>query len=75
MDSPTPSEMDALSALALDMRWSWEHGADDLWKKLDADLWEVTRNPWLVLQSASQERVRQVLADPAMRQTFGKLVA
>jgi glycogen phosphorylase len=37
--------VDALAALALDMRWSWNHEADKLWERLDPSLWELTHNP------------------------------
>jgi starch phosphorylase len=26
---------DSLAELALDMRWSWNHGADKIWRLLD----------------------------------------
>ncbi len=33
---PTDIEgFDALVELTLDMRWSWDHGADEIWRKLD----------------------------------------
>ncbi|MFN2396233.1 MAG: DUF3417 domain-containing protein [Bacteroidales bacterium] len=28
-------EVNALSELALDMRWSWDHAADEVWSQLD----------------------------------------
>lgn len=37
---------DSLAELALDLRWSWNHGADHLWEQLDPELWALTRNPW-----------------------------
>ena len=43
--------IDALAELALDMRWSWNHATDELWKQLDPALWELTHNPWIVLQT------------------------
>ena len=43
-----------IAELALDLRWSWNHATDDLWRDLDADLWEATRNPWLIVQSVSR---------------------
>ena len=43
---------DSLVELALDMRWSWNHGTDDLWHRLDPELWGLTQNPWVVLQAA-----------------------
>ncbi len=60
---------DALAELALDMRWSWNHLTDDVWRQLDPTLWESTHNPWVVLQTASRERIARVLADPQFRRS------
>ena len=38
--------MDDLIDLALDLRWSWDHQADDIWRPLAPELWDLTRNPW-----------------------------
>ncbi|MGD1278720.1 MAG: alpha-glucan family phosphorylase [Tepidisphaeraceae bacterium] len=53
----------ALRELALDMRWSWNHAADDLWRRLDPGLWESTHNPWVVLQTVSRDKLKIALAD------------
>jgi starch phosphorylase len=45
--------MDPLARLALDMRWSWDHGADQVWRQFDPALWDLTHNPWVVLQTVS----------------------
>jgi len=47
--APFPS----LAALALDLRWSWNHAADEVWRHLDAVLWDLTHHPYDVLQTAS----------------------
>lgn len=57
----------ALAELALDMRWSWSHYADGVWRKLDPELWELTQNPWAILQTTSREKLEQILADPDFR--------
>ena len=44
---------DALTDLALDLRWSFNHSADQLWERLDPELWELTHNPWVLLQTVS----------------------
>ena len=59
--------MSALTELALDLRCAWDHGADQLWRRLDADLWELTRNPWTVLQTVSAQSISQALGDQAFR--------
>jgi starch phosphorylase len=41
-ESPGP---DALADLALDLRWSFNHAADEIWQRLDPELWELTHNP------------------------------
>jgi glycogen phosphorylase len=56
-----------LAELALDLRWAWNDTTDGLWRALDPGLWELTRNPWVVLQTASRDRLKSVLADPTLR--------
>jgi starch phosphorylase len=62
-----PDELNPLNDLALDVRWTWNHGSDQLWRIIDPRTWEVTRNPWWILQSISQERLIQVTDDPEFR--------
>ncbi len=65
---------DALAGLALDMRSSWNHGADEVWRQLDPALWAMTRNPWVVLQTVSREKLQHVLADQGFRKKVDDLV-
>ena len=65
---------DLLGELALDMRWSWNHAADEIWARLDPDLWGLTYNPWLVLQTVSRSRLQQALADPVFKRKVDDLV-
>src|SRR5664279_1055717 len=65
---PTEVEgFDSLAELALDVHWSWNHATDGLWRTLDPVLWDLTQNPWVVLQTASQDQLERALADPAFR--------
>ena len=65
---------DSLAELALDMRWSWNHATDDMWRQLDPELWEITQNPWVVLQTVSRDRIEHVLGDPVFRKQVDDLV-
>jgi len=65
---------DSLEELALDMRWSWNHATDEVWRKLDPELWEATHNPWVVLQTVSRDQIERVLADPVFRKDVDGLV-
>ena len=72
-----PTEVEGfgpLAELALDMRWSWSHYADDVWRQLDPALWELTQNPWAVLQTVSRDKLQHMLADPAFRKKVDALV-
>jgi len=74
-DSPTQVEgTDDLKELALDMRWSWDHGADELWKHLEPELWELTRSPWVVLQTASAAKLQELTRDVSLRDKVQALV-
>ena len=81
LHSSLPSETqasDALTRLALDMSWSWNHSADEIWKRLDPELWELTGNPWLIVQSMSKQKLetlkREFLTDTAFRQRVEQLL-
>ena len=65
---------DSLAELALDMRWSWNHATDGVWRTLDPILWELTQNPWVVLQTVSRDQLERVLADPAFRKSVDDLL-
>jgi len=65
---------DAISELALDLRWTWNHSTDELWRELDPDLWEATQNPWLILQSVSHEKLERVLSDPRFTDRVDELL-
>ena len=72
---PTEVEgFDSLAELALDMRWSWNHATDGVWRTLDPILWELTQNPWVVLQTVSRDQLERVLADPAFRKNIDDLL-
>ena len=65
---------DSLSELALNLRWSWNHSTDEVWRQLDPKLWDITNNPWVVLQTASSDKIKEVLGDPAFRKRVDGLI-
>ena len=36
---------ESLAELALDLHFSWNHSADEIWKQIDPELWKLTHNP------------------------------
>ena len=72
---PTEVEgFDSLAELALDLRWTWNHATDEVWRQLDPKLWNLTHNPWVVLQTVSRDQIELLMADAAFRKTVDKLV-
>ena len=52
-----------LAELALDLRNTWDHTTDQIWESLDPELWSLTRNPWLVLQTVSRTKLKKLATD------------
>jgi len=62
---PLPQPLTRLSALAIDLHWSWNHAGDAVWKRLDESLWERTQNPWLLLRHVPYERLEHLAGEAA----------
>lgn len=67
LNRPLPAGLQALTELSLDLSWNWNQTGDHLWKRLDAELWERTRNPYLILQSVSQNRLEEAAQDTELK--------
>ncbi len=58
-----PASLKGLTSLALDLRWNWNHSADELWQMVDPELWQDTGDPWLILETISRKRLETLAAD------------
>jgi len=72
---PLPQGLEGLAELALDLRWSWNHTADKLWNYIDSELWSMTSNPWLMLQTVKTNRLKALATDSTFQGLMDKLVA
>ncbi|MDD1611694.1 MAG: DUF3417 domain-containing protein, partial [Methylococcaceae bacterium] len=68
-------KLDGLAELAGDCSFTWAHGADEIWCELDAQLWKLTRNPWLVLQSVSHAHLQRLSENPDFCQKLHSTVS
>jgi starch phosphorylase len=68
------SGVESLTELALDLRWAWNHSADELWAELEPELWALTHNPWVVLQTVARARLEAFLARPEYRRRLETLL-
>jgi starch phosphorylase len=62
--STLPEPLRRLSELAYNIRWSWDHEAIELFRRLDRDLWEETHhNPVKMLGTLNQSRLNALARD------------
>ena len=71
---PYPELPENLAELALDLRNCWDHTTHSVWSKIDPELWALTHNPWLVLQTASRTRIEELNAEPKFRTEVSDLL-
>ncbi|HVB80673.1 MAG TPA: alpha-glucan family phosphorylase [Candidatus Binataceae bacterium] len=69
-----PKAMKPLVNLALDLRNCWDHTTDPLWSRIDPELWSLTHNPWVVLQTASRTKLKALASDPEFGQRVRDLL-
>jgi len=58
-----PTGLEGLHELALDLRWTWSHAGDALWRALSAEAWARFRNPWLVLHDVPRPTLERLAGD------------
>ena len=54
---------EVLRSLAFDLGIRWSQANEDIWRELNAEVWEMTHNPCLVLNAVSREKIDQHLAE------------
>lgn len=74
MKRKLPSMLEKLTDIATDVRWTWSHGGDALWRTMDPDTWVHTRNPYVVLQNLSQQRLEALANDESFIERLQKVV-
>jgi starch phosphorylase len=61
-----PPSLERLRPLAYNLRWAWDHGTIELFRRLDSDLWESTgHNPVSMLGTISQAQLNAAAKDEA----------
>jgi len=73
---PLPSRIDRLSELAVDLWWSWNKSARQVFRGLDYPLWRATaHNPVRMLRMIPQERLERAATDPDFLARYDKATA
>ncbi|HUN64202.1 MAG TPA: alpha-glucan family phosphorylase [Candidatus Sulfotelmatobacter sp.] len=62
-----PEALKPLLPIAYNLRWSWDHAAIDLFRRLERDLWETAgHNPIAVLGSVEQSVLEAAASDESL---------
>jgi starch phosphorylase len=73
---PTPDGLARLPELALNLWWSWNSEARDLFRRLDTTVWRQTHhNPVRLLQEIAPDRLTSAAADPEIRRLYEQVMA
>ena len=73
--APLPDRIHRLHELALDLWWSWDVRARQVFRRLDYELWRATaHNPVKMLQTISAERLAAAAAEPEYLQAYDEAI-
>ncbi|HWR49560.1 MAG TPA: alpha-glucan family phosphorylase [Bryobacteraceae bacterium] len=71
-----PPRIEALREIAYNIRWAWNHGAIELFRRLDRDLWETAyHNPVLMLGTIAEEKLDHAAGDDAFLAHLDRVAA
>lgn len=74
--TPIPQRIARLRDLAYNLWWAWHPEAQDLFRLIDADLWElIYHNPVAFLREVRQRRYTDVVADPTYLKKFDAVLS
>lgn len=74
--TPIPDRITRLQDLAYNLWWAWHPEAQDLFRQIDPELWElVYHNPVNFLREVRQMRLEAVASDAAYLQQFDAVMA
>jgi len=68
------ADQEPLVELALDLRNCWDHTTDPVWSSIEPELWSLTHNPWVVLQTAARTKLKALASDPEFSARVRELV-
>jgi len=70
-----PDRIQGLARLAMNLWWSWQLDARDLFRSIDANLWHRTRhNPLELLQRVEPARLQDSARDPAFLASYDRVM-
>ena len=69
--TPIPERIARLRELAYNLWWTWHSEAQDLYRQIDPDLWELDyHNPVDFLRDVRQRKLEEAAASPAYLKSY-----
>ncbi|WP_202921762.1 DUF3417 domain-containing protein [Anatilimnocola aggregata] len=72
LDRTLPPELLELADLSMDLRWMGSQLAGQIWARLDAETWERTKNPYIILLNAPQKRLEEAARDEELKRQLNQ---
>lgn len=73
--APLPARIHRLHELALDLWWSWDKRAREVFRRLNYELWRSTaHNPVRMLQGITAEQLAAAAIDPAFLKAYDQAI-
>src|SRR5215218_9030762 len=73
--APLPNRLHRLHELAIDLWWSWDDRARQVFRQLDYQSWRGTaHNPVQMLQRITAERLASAAADPDFLKAYDEAI-
>jgi starch phosphorylase len=73
--TPVPERIARLRDLAYNLWWAWHPEAQDLFRQIDADLWElVYHNPVSFMREVRERRLEEVASNPTYLTQFDQVM-
>ncbi|MGM0370676.1 MAG: alpha-glucan family phosphorylase [Bacillota bacterium] len=69
-----PEEIAGLDKLSNNLWWSWNYEAEDLFKYINAELWEKEKNPIKFLSNVSHKRLLEVVEDEQFMEDYHRVM-
>jgi starch phosphorylase len=70
-----PAGLEELYDLALDLRWTGSQMTDIIWKMLDPVTWEITNNPYFILENVTEETLMKAAEDADVKAELAAIIS
>ncbi|MDA3882983.1 MAG: alpha-glucan family phosphorylase [Bacteroidales bacterium] len=70
VQSSFPAELQDLNTIATNLWWTWNYEAKDLFREIDEELWDETKNPIQILKAISYDRLQELSKNENFMQQY-----